>query len=232
MVNEIKYTNIKRVLDNLLDHPMLRNVSLEQAIRYTIRFISLHGYPALYQDKVTTVDIDDYRGALPCDLIRVIQVKNVDTNRCLISMTDTFNPALEEEPKETMGEESFKIQGRVIYTSFKKGKVEISYKAIPVDDEGYPLLIDNETYLACLEAYIKKQVFTVLYDLGKIQLGVMNNAQTDYAFLAAELKNEMLTPSLSEMQSITNIMNTLLVSDNHFYNSFRNLGDKEYIRKH
>ena len=33
MVKEIKYTSIRRVLDNLLDHPMLTNLTLEQAVR-------------------------------------------------------------------------------------------------------------------------------------------------------------------------------------------------------
>ena len=51
MVNEIQYTSIKRVLDNLMDHPMLRDLNLEQVVRYTIRFIQIHGYNKLYQDK-------------------------------------------------------------------------------------------------------------------------------------------------------------------------------------
>lgn len=29
MVTEIQYTSIKRVLDNLLEHPMLRDLTLE-----------------------------------------------------------------------------------------------------------------------------------------------------------------------------------------------------------
>ena len=65
MVTEIQYTSIKRVLDDLLDHPLLRNLTLEQVIRHTLRFISLHGYPALYQDKIISVMIKNFRGVLP-----------------------------------------------------------------------------------------------------------------------------------------------------------------------
>lgn len=45
MVRNVQYTSIKRVLDNLLDHPLLRDVDIDQAVRLTLRFISLHGYP-------------------------------------------------------------------------------------------------------------------------------------------------------------------------------------------
>ena len=66
MVTEIQYTNIKRVLDDLLDHPLLRDLTLEQVVRHTIRFISLHGYPKLYQDKEEEVEINAERERESC----------------------------------------------------------------------------------------------------------------------------------------------------------------------
>jgi hypothetical protein len=101
-----------------------------------------------------------------------------------------------------------------------------------VDEEGFPLLIDNENYLAALEAYIKKQVFTVKFDQGKISAGILQNAQTEYAWLAGQLQSEFTIPSLSEMQSITNYITSILPSMKHFDNGFRDLGSREYIKKH
>lgn len=261
MITNIQYTNIKRVLDNLLDHPMLKDVSLEQAIRYTLRFIALHGYPNLYTDKIENVDICNFRGALPCDLISIIQVRDVRTGTMLRSMTDSFTPALRRQdykpqnnctckkdltnnmapegmdrercdPYREREEMTFKTQGKVIYTSFPEGEVEIAYKAIPVDDEGYPLLIDNEVYLEALEAYIKVKVFTIKFDKNKISAGVLQNAQTDYAWAAGQLSEEMSIPSVSEMESITRIVNTMIPQVRHFDNGFKHLGDREYLRRH
>lgn len=268
MVNEIQYTNIRRVLDNLLDHPLLRDLTLEQVVRHTLRFISLHGYSKIYQDKIADVEIKDFRGVLPCDLIRIVQVKDLKTATCMRAMTDSFAKGMlpekgepsplhpSEEPlhkhKDLLdntkpdkgkpwyipptykyrGEPSFKTQGRIIYTSFPEGKVGISYKAIPIDEDGFPLLIDEETYLAALEAYIKKQVFTVKYDTGKITAGVLQNAQTDYAMLSAQLRTKFTTPSVSEMESYTRYFNSLIPRVREFDNGFSNLGDREYIRRH
>lgn len=252
MVTENQYTSIKRVLDDITDHPMLKDVTLEQAIRYTIRFISLHGYPKLYQDRIETVDIKDFRGLLPCDLISIIQVKDLGTGVCLRAMTDVFTPGLRKKPdlmkhrqefvndmqkeyippmKEDISEGSFKTQGRIIFTSFPEGKIEIAYKAIPVDDDGFPLLLDNETYLNALEAYIKVKVFTVMFDLGKIQAGILSNAQTEYAWASHLLQSEMLIPSVSEMESISRYLNTMIKPVRQFDNGFKNLGNREYLRK-
>ena len=246
MVKEIRYTNIRRVLDSLHDHPMLSDLTLEQVVRYTIRFISIHGYSKLYQNKEVDVDIHEFRGLLPCDLISITQVKDDCSGICLRSMTDTFTPGLVPSslhiPHPHMpyippkapghGEPAFKTQGRIIFTSFPEGRVRVAYKAIPVDEDGFPLLIDNENYLACLEAYIKKQVFTVKFDQGKIAAGVLQNAQTDYAFLAGQLASEFQIPSYSEMQSITNYITSILPSMRNFDQGFKHLGGREYIKNH
>lgn len=253
MVTEIQYTNIKRVLDDITEHPLLRDVTLDQVVRHTIRFISIHGYPKLYQDKTETVDIEDFRGLLPCDLISITQVKDLDTGICLRSMTDTFTPGMRQHPKEEskdllnnitslqgeyippmkkhMEELSFKTQGRILFTSFPQGKVDVAYKSIPVDDDGFPLLIDNETYLNALELYIKVKVFTVKFDTGKISAGVLSNAQGEYAWAAHLLQSEMTLPSVSEMESLTRYLNTMIKPVTHFDDGFKGLGDREYRRK-
>lgn len=257
MVNEIQYTSIKRVLDNITEHPMLSDVTLDQAVRYTIRFIALHGYNKLYQNKIEDIDIKEFRGLLPCDLIRILQVKDLKTNVCLRAMTDNFakgmqpnTPPPPPEHKDLTNnirpmkdwyippilkyceEPSFKTQGRVIFTSFPEGTVQISYEAIPVDEDGYPLLIDNEVYLAALEAFIKERIFTYKFDEGKIAAGVLQNAKSDYAWYAHQLKSEMTLPSVSEFEAISRSLTALVPRMREFDNGFKHAGDREYIRRH
>lgn len=265
MVRNIQYTSIKRVLDNLLDHPLLRDVDLDQAIRYALRFIELHGYPQLFEDKLADVEIHQFRGELPCDLISIQQVRDKCTGVCLRAMTKSFNPGLKDYPKHRHRhpngfpplangkpvppymdgmdracdhphphidpfpghEMSFKTQGRIIYTSFPEGVVEMAYKAIPVDEDGYPLLIDDENYLAALEAFIKVKVFTIKFDTGKIAAPVLQNAQADYAWLSAQLMDTFTIPSVSEMEVITRMWNTLTLDRYEFDNQFKSLGNRE-----
>ena len=251
MVTEVQYTNIQRVLESLLDHPMLADLTLEQVVRHTVRFISKHGYNKLYQDKVADIEIHDYRGLLPCDVISIVQVKDTKSDICLRSMTDTFgthipqggdcvDPMNNMRPhmpyipprREQFGDWTFKTQGRVLYTSIPEGLVSVAYKAIPVDDDGFPMVIDNEVYLDALEAYIKKQVFTIKFDQQKIPSGVLQNAQQDYAVASKLLLSEFSTPSVSEMETLANIFNTMLPSMHTFRQGFKYNGTKEYLKKH
>ena len=244
MVKEIKYTSIRRVLDDLIEDAHMENLTLEQVVRHTIRFIGKHGFPRFYQDKVDEVEIHEFRGLLPCDLISIQQVKDCKSGICLRSMTDNFPEAMIEPADHfhyapervgfniTRPELSFKTQGRIIYTNIKEGKVQVAYKAIPVDEDGFPLLLDNESYLDALEAYIAMKVIRNKFRQGKIPAAVYQDAQTEYGVAAKELLTEMTTPSVSEMQSITNMFNSLIPRVSEFYNGFKNMGDREYIRRH
>lgn len=236
MVNNINWVKLPVILDRLLRHPLLNDLNLETAIQYTLDFIGIMGLPNVYVDKIETIDIKEYRGELPCDLISINQVRLHKNGMALRAMTDNFNayPTHNHEGGDwgERGEPSFKTQGRVIFTSIRHEKVDISYKAIMLDDEGLPLIPDNSTFLKALELYIKKEWFTILFDMGKISPAVLNNTQQSYAFVAGQCNNEFLIPSVNEMEAITNSLNQLIPRTNEFRNGFKNLGDKEYLRIH
>jgi hypothetical protein len=231
MVKEIEYISIKELLSRILRHKLLQEFTMEQAIQYTIDFIGIFGFPELYEDKQAEVDICDYRGKLPCDLVSIDMVKECKTNVPLRSMTAAFNPGgkyynhLRQEPQ-------FKTQNRTIITSFPEGKVIIAYKAIPIDDEGLPLLINNTKYLKALELYVKCQLFTMLFDEGKITQQVLNHTEQEYGWAAGQLEEEFKTPSVAEMQSITNMLHEIFPRYDEFYNRFESLGNKEFHKVH
>ena len=163
MWSEFNYISIKEILSRILRHPLLEDTTLEEALQYTLDFIHAVGIPYIYTDKEATLKIENYRALLPCDLVAINQVYHEDSKKCIRSMTDTFI-----NNNNDKGENTFKTQGTVIYTSFKEGTIKISYKAIPIDDEEIPMIPDNPIFLKALELYIKKERFTILFDLGKI----------------------------------------------------------------
>lgn len=226
MWSEFNYTKIQNVLDRLLRHPLLQDLSLEAAVQYTVDFLGIVGLPKSYEDKIASIEINNYRGVLPCDIVAINQVKH--GNSYLQGMSDTFGKCY----NKLNSPESFKTQGNIIYTSFKEGNIDVSYKAIPVDEHGFPLIPDNSIFLKTLELYIKKEWFTILFDLGKINNAVLQNTQQEYAFKVGQLRNEFIIPSVSEMEAITNMLNTLIPRVNEFSKGFRTLGNKEYINKH
>ena len=146
MWSEFNYVKLQEILSRTLRHPLLRDLDLETAIQYTLDFVAVMGLPNIYTDKIETVEINNYRGKLPCDLIAINQVRYTKNGVCIRAMTDNFVTS----DNSDRGELTFKTQGSVIFTSFKEGSIEISYKAIPVDEYGLPLLPDNPIFLKAL----------------------------------------------------------------------------------
>lgn len=232
MVKEISYVNIKEILSRLTRHPLLSDMTLEETVQYVVDFIGIFGMPNFYEDKNVKIKIKDFRGLLPCDYISIIQVEDDKTGKCMRHMSDTFFPTHEHyDDKSFVSEFSFKTQGNVIFTSIKDGFVNVAYKSIKVDKDGFPLLIDNPIYLKTLELYIKKEKFTILYDIGKINANVMQNTQQEYAFKAGQLQGEFTIPSVSEMETISRMWNNLIPRTTRFDNRFKEF-DREYIRRH
>lgn len=104
---------------------------------------------------------------------------------------------------------TYKIQGGYIFTSIKDGNIEMSYQAIPIDEEGYPMIPDNSKFTRALEAYIKKQWFTILFDMGKLQAAILNNVQQEYAWAVGAVESEFQHFTIDKAES--------------FYNSWRNM---------
>lgn len=191
------YISLKVILDNCLAHPLLKDLTFERAVVYAVDFIRIMGMPPMFIEKTEEIEIRNHRGALPCDFHEMIQVRTKrrhhkchdrEHSHVMRYSTDSFHMShMDDKHRHFMDEHTdptYKIQGRVIFTSMKEGKIEIAYSAIAVDDEGYPLIPDNSSFTKALELYIKKQCFTVLFDLGKIQQGVLQNTQQEYAFYA------------------------------------------------
>lgn len=225
MINNISYTNIRVILDNLLQDELLQDLTLEQVVGHVIRFNGIFNIPQLYTEKDVHVDIEDYRGELPCDLISVKQVRDYATGAAIPEISGTFRTPYSLE-------RAFKTQGRIIYTTFKKGKVEIVYRAIPVDEEGYPLILDNEKYKNALELYIKKEKFCKFFERGKIPQAVFQHIEQEYFWAAGQLSTELKMPSLSQWENISQAHNQLLMKGNEFRKGFETTGIPEYYRKH
>ena len=227
----IRYISIKQILDDSLDHPLLKDVSLERAINHAIHFIRTVGMPKAFNEKTELVDIKDYRGLLPCDLESIIQVRTHNecnkTYEVFRYSTDNFHMS---NSKQDSYDLTYKVQGSVIYTSMKEGTIEISYRAITVDDDGYPMIPDSSEYINALELYIKKKCFTVLFDTGKITPQVYNQVCQDYAWAVGQAQSDLVRLSIDEMQSFTNSWNTLVTRTTEHNSGFVNNGTQERIK--
>lgn len=228
------YVSIRQIIDNCLHHPLLQDLTLERAVAYAVDFIRIVGMPTMFIEKIQELEVKDHRAKLPCDFHEMIQVRT-NKEKCGHYVGEVFRYSTDSfhmSDKQDSPDYTYKIQGTVIFTSLKEGTIEIAYRAIAVDDEGYPLIPDRSAFIRALELYIKKQCFTILFDLGKINQAVYNNVQQEYAWAVGQAQADLIKPSIDEMQSITNALNTLLPRTNEHSKGFMTIGNMERIKVH
>lgn len=222
-----KYISIKQIMDDILVHPLLKDLPLERAVNYAVEFTRRVGAPRNFVEKNEELEVQDYMAKLPCDYLKIIQVMDLKTRRAFRKTTDSFHLS-HVRPTDL----TYKIQNSVIITSIKCGKILISYQSIGTDKDGYPLIVDNASFIKALELYIKKEWFTILFDTGRISQQVFNNTLQAYNYAAAEAQQSLTVPDYDEMESITNMWNTLIPRMTEHDNGFATLGTREYIKRH
>lgn len=236
-----KYTTISRVLENIIrDNGYTTEVSFSDAIEWAYRAMQLIGAPQIYIQKVTDGNIDlqhpkpiqivNYRGELPCDLHKIIQVRDY-CNRSSLTYS-TYNFSLSGNMREATAGNNLQyiINDNYIFTNFIEGQLEIAYWAFPVDDEGYPAIPDDERYLKAVESYIVERIDHKLWRQGKVSDAVYNHSLTEWMFYVRSAKTRAQMPSLSEMEALKNQVLRLIDHPDRFNKQFVQLGDEEQIR--
>ena len=217
-----QYINIKVVLDRILRHPLMQDLSLETAVDYTIDFMRIVGMPRMFTEKVVRITIDKYRALLPCDYYQTIQIR-IPGGPALVYSTDSFHMSNKGNSS------TYKIQGNIIYTSIESGELELAYLAISTDADGYPLLPDNSSFTRALELYIKKQWFTILFDLGKITSAVLQNTQQEYAWAVGDCQSEFNRMSIDQMEAFSNSWRTMILRDHQHSSGFIGDGSRQTL---
>ena len=225
-------------MDKITRHPLMQDIPFETVIDYAVDFIRLVGTPPSFIDKTAIIDIHNYRGELPCDFYEMIQVRLAyDEKHKVENHAPTFRDTTDSfhmsPNKPHVSDLTYKLQGNCIFTApLEEGKIEIAYKAMPIDDEGYPMIPDNSAFSRALEMYIKKQWFTIQYDLGKISQAVMAKADQDYAWAVGQAQTDLIRPTIDQMESISNMWGTLIPRAQEHRKGFIHTGSREHIKIH
>ena len=232
-----KYISIKQTLDDVLAHPLMTDLTLERAVNYVVTFIRIVGMPQLFLENTADIVIKDHRGVLPCDYLNMIQVRD-ERGYCYRYSTDSFHLSDKEINRQSKyyvrdnPDLTYKIQGNCIFSSVKDCTIEIAYEAINVDKDGYPLVPDNESFKMALELFIKKEWFTILFDLGKISAQSLQNVQQQYSWYVGQAQSDLVRPTIDQMESISNMLTAMIPRVNEHKRGFKNLGSKEFLKLH
>jgi len=225
--------SIKLIADRLLRNPLCKDLNYEFIVDNAIQLLRILDAPSIYVNRKEYLDIVNYRALKPVDIIRVESIARTDTGDIPrpLQATEYIGQDFIYESKNTnRTEETYSINSKYINVNFESGKISVIYKAIATDEECYPMVLDNETLLRCIESYIKYKWYDIMHDMDVLSERKLAKAETDYAFNVAQADANLKMPSADEMEMITNQIVQLLPSSTEFSRRFEYLGSQERLR--
>lgn len=229
--------SLKKILWKVMNHPLARDLSYEDAAMYAIEAIELIGAPLSYVNKVTPspISIVDYKAALPMDLITIRGIKLISEG-CEIALkhtTDIYtlesDCGQEKNRNDRFQNYTYTVQMGVITTSFEEGEIVVSYVALPLDDEGYPLIANDVKNRLAIENYILYSFLSPLNDIGKVTDKAFFKISQNKDWYMGAAQSSLQLQGMDHLESTMNAINRLIINNNSHRNFYNNLGDREYI---
>lgn len=208
----------------------------------------IHVYPQ-YEHKQLCLNVCNYKAELPCDYIALEAVEHDGVN--LRYTTNQFGPIdtsrseryytpysynqkkienvllLKPGDNRLGANDSFSIRDGYFLTSFDKGKVNIVYVALPMDEEGYPMIPDHVSFREAVYRYcVYKHLYSKLLE-GKISPSIYADAEQKWHYYCNQAGAEAIMPDLMTLENIKRSYLSLRLRPDLFSNFFQSL-NKNY----
>lgn len=235
-----KVTSIGSILWRVLRNPLLKNSNYEEISEYVLEFLRLLGAPLALENITEKKEITGHKTALPVDLIDIKGLRylgdDCDEN-CAVAMryaTNTFHSNVNEhnENDDQPFEFTYMVQKNILITSFSSGWVEISYRRIMTDEDGYPMIPDNEKVIMALEYYIMFRYLEQLWSMGKITDKVFQYYEQKKLWYMSSANSDLKISSMDHVESIMNSINRILINDRAHETFNKQLGQKEHLKRY
>lgn len=161
----------------------LRNIQSKEIFR-TVTANGIDGNPP-------AIMIRDYKGMLPNEIINIELVVNKATGFAMIQEPSVIPPMYIDSmfnPKTTVNKFSIhNIENNpYIYVDFPTGEVDLIYTTYVVDDEGYPMIPDNESIINACVYYCAYLYARRLYIQDKLEEKKSNIFEREYLYYIAQ----------------------------------------------
>lgn len=228
-MNTSNTVSIGNILWKILNNKLASDLTYDEAAEFATEAIRLIGAPVLYDDKFYTVDIVDYKAKLPNDILYITGVRDLDKDLPFREATDIYHRS---DNNRQFTEYTYQIKKGIIFTSLQEGCIEVAYKGLLTDENGYPLIVDNEKAKLAIEYYILHRYLEPLWMMGKITDKAFQYIEQKRHFYMAAANTNLQMPSMDKMEAIMNGINKIVRSTDSHARHFKNYGDKEYIKRY
>lgn len=130
---------------------------------------------------------------------------------------------------DTTTDYTYLITPGYIKTNQQTGYIMLAYQAIPTDNNGYPLIPDDASFMEALYWYIVMKLSYPKWKQGTIRDEVYYDARRSWNFYCKQAYGNALMPNKDQLESIKNTWLRLVPEINEHSTGFSTLGERQII---
>ncbi|KKP52083.1 MAG: hypothetical protein UR43_C0015G0019 [candidate division TM6 bacterium GW2011_GWF2_33_332] len=213
-----KFVSVYRVIEEVYQNEgYAHELDWSDAISWIGKALGLIAAPAIYQSKITGLDIltphvecVDYRGNLPIDFVEIL-VNGVrdSTSKQIYTYSGNVN--------KDYGSPTYVVKDQYIDISEETATLELAYKAFMIDDHGFPMVPDNERVIEAVRAFVTYRIDHKLWRKDKISDKVYSHSEKEWLWYVGSAQNSLriIGPERRRMWTkyFTQVLPTIMTSD-------------------
>lgn len=225
------YTSIKPLIAKVYrDLKLTEEDRWVSMIEWAAEAINLIGAFQQYIQKTEILTVTGKRTSLPCDFYQLQQIEYQGVPLVEGSGTfDTTDDCKDCNNNQTKNRYIYTINNSYVFTNFD-GDICMSYLAIPIDDEGFPLIPDSVVYYDAIFRYIVMKIYYVDFLAGRLPLAVYDKLENDWLTKCMAARGKANMPNLDQMENIKNSWVRLIPQMNEHASFFTNMNAQEQLR--
>lgn len=123
----------------------------------------------------------------------------------------------------------YDIKPGYIFSNIRNGYIKLSYIAQYIDEEGMPLIPDNQSYFEAIYWYVVMKLLYIEYYTGRKPQHLYYDAKRSWNFYRRQAYAESLLPNQNELENIKNTWHTLIPEYDSYDMFFSTTGDEQKI---
>lgn len=176
-----------------------------------------------FVEKETELEITNYRADLPCDFYKPIRVYYQESQ-----MAYNNHRLIEGADPVDYNYADYKFNNNTLTFGIKEGKSTLTYIAFPVDEENFPLVPDNQSYLDALFWKIVYQLSLRGYNFKQPYLRNPDYTRRKWNYYCLQSRGDAYMPNLQMQERIKNNWLSLIPRTSSFEQDFQNSGKRQY----
>lgn len=253
MIGEDKFVSLFRIMEEMnMDFKFLSaEIDWQDLLVWTSKYIGLVGSPKMYVTKTTGehpltphIVVSQHRGELPVDFITELPggVRDASSHDVYLKASDSFYESYSksvrtqnqsdeslkvEQPYEYADHMTYAINDYYLILSDEEANIELAYKAIRIDEKGYPMIPDNERIIEGLKWFIAEKVAFNMWGASLMSKDVFQEIKQnrDWYFASAQSASVQMSPD--EMETFSRAWVRLNPAVHQHAFSFRFMGLRE-----